>query len=171
MLTPNLSLTAITSCLFRDGFRLFCEHLLEHVLIEREVGDEVFEAPDLLLEHADLAQLGSTHRAVATTPRVERLLADAHLAADLDGRRAAIDLPKRVCDLLLGVLGPFHGVSSSRPPEAEHSTFERSSFSGRRQTPAGGNCANGSRPGARAASASCPPSWSCLRKSARSAPT
>jgi hypothetical protein len=49
MLTPNRWLTENTSFLFREGVRLVCEHRLEHLLVERQVGDEVFEASDLLL--------------------------------------------------------------------------------------------------------------------------
>jgi hypothetical protein len=46
-----------------------------------------------------------------------------HLAADLDGRCAIVDLTKRVGDFLLRVEGPFHGVSSLTQPEADTQHF------------------------------------------------
>jgi hypothetical protein len=63
-----------TSLRIRAGLRLLSYDLLKHLLVEREVGDELFELAVLLLELAHLAQLAHAHTGVLGLPSVEGLL-------------------------------------------------------------------------------------------------
>ena len=60
---------------------------MEDRLVEREIGHAAFELAILVPQLPQFAELGDAQRAEALLPPVERLLADAELAADLaDGR-------------------------------------------------------------------------------------
>jgi hypothetical protein len=70
---------------------------LKHVLVEREVGDQLFEAGVLSLQLLQATQLGYAHSLELPFPSVEGLLANAGLAADLDGRayRSRLDAGRK----------------------------------------------------------------------------
>jgi hypothetical protein len=66
------------------------------VLVEREIGDETLQAGILVLDLPDTPHLVDAEVRKALLPDVERRLADAGLAADVDNRRARVGLPDRV---------------------------------------------------------------------------
>ena len=88
---------------------LFSDNLLKHVLVEREIGDELLQFAVLGLELPKAAQLRGADPAVLLLPVVERGLTDAHLAADLFDLRACLGLVQRKGDLRFGELRCLHG--------------------------------------------------------------
>jgi hypothetical protein len=61
---------------------------VEDRLVQAQIGDEALELAILLPELTQLAELTEPQGAEALLPPIERLLADAELAADLADRRA-----------------------------------------------------------------------------------
>src|SRR6185503_2789208 len=86
------------------------EGLREHVLVERQVGDQALQPCILVLELAHAAHLVDAEVPIALLPHVEGRLADAELAAHVADRRACLRLAERVGDLLLRKLRPLHPV-------------------------------------------------------------
>ena len=91
------------------GLRLFSECLGQHVLVEGEIGDPLFQPAILILHLPQPAELTDTQVGVFLFPEVERRLADAELARDVTSGRAALGLPDGVGDLLLGEFRALHG--------------------------------------------------------------
>src|SRR5262249_29435481 len=85
---------------------LFFGDVLEHALVEQELGDEELEALDLGLELAGAAGVVDLGGVVALPPAVVGVLGDAVLAADVADRQAAsqvtVGLAQEVYDLLGG---------------------------------------------------------------------
>jgi hypothetical protein len=83
-------------------------HLLEHLLVQGQLGDETLEALVLGLQLLEALGVVGLHAAVLGAPTVERLLADGQLLAHLaDGQAGGqIDLRGTQLgdDLLRGVL-------------------------------------------------------------------
>jgi hypothetical protein len=92
----------------RQALPFFSECLVEDRLVEREIGHEAFELAILVPPLPQLAELGDAQRAEALLPPVERLLADAELAADLADGRAGLGLVQGQGDLLVGKLARLH---------------------------------------------------------------
>jgi hypothetical protein len=57
--------------------------VLEHLVIERQVGDQVLQTPILVFERAQLLRIAHIHPAVLRAPAIERGLADAVLANEI----------------------------------------------------------------------------------------
>jgi hypothetical protein len=72
-----------------------------HLLVEGEVGDNLFDPAIFVLELAHAPELGDPQAGIALLPGVEGRLTDAELAADLRGRRALLGLAQGLRDLLL----------------------------------------------------------------------
>jgi hypothetical protein len=90
------------------GLRLFfCEDVLEHGLVQAEVGHALPELAVLLLE---LPQLAHPHAVEPPLPAVDGGLADRELAADLLDRGAGLRLPQGESDLLVSGSGTLHGL-------------------------------------------------------------
>ena len=70
----------------------FCDHLLQHRLVEAEVGNEPFELRVFFAQLPQLANLGRSHRAEFLLPSVKRSLGDPELADDLRDRRTGFGL-------------------------------------------------------------------------------
>jgi hypothetical protein len=102
---------------------LSADDVLQHRLVEREVGDDLLQPPVLLLELPQPPDLGHAHVAEPLLPAIERLLTDAELAAELDHGRAGLRLPQREADLLLRVTLPGHRLPS--PASKEHARKTR----------------------------------------------
>ena len=111
----------------------FSEGLGQHVLVEREVGDQALQPGVFVLELPQAAELAHAQVRVLLLPRVERGLADAQLAADVTDRGAGLDLAEGIGDLLLG---EFRALLRSRPflsgppKPLPYSGFRLPSFSG-----------------------------------------
>ena len=88
---------------------------MEDRLVEREIGHEAFELAILVPQLPQFAELGDAQRAEALLPSVERLLADAELAADLADGRTGFRLAQGQGDLLVRKL-----AFSSGPPAPPH---------------------------------------------------
>jgi hypothetical protein len=65
---------------------LFCEHLLEDVLVLRKVGYEFLQFAVLFFELAQTSKFGESHPFVLALLPVERLLGYPHLPTDLGDR-------------------------------------------------------------------------------------
>jgi hypothetical protein len=74
------------------ALELFSEDLLQHVLIEGEISHKLLEFAILLFPLAQSPQLGDAHTSELAFPAVERLLADAELAAHLGYHCPGLDL-------------------------------------------------------------------------------
>lgn len=88
------------------------------MLVQGQVGNQLLELPVLIPQLAQLPDLRRAEAAVLLLPAVERLLGDLELAADLDDRRAGLDLPQGHGDLFLGELARLHGRSFQPQSEA-----------------------------------------------------
>jgi len=78
------------------------------VLIQREVGDELFEFEVFLFELAEAAEFCHTHAGELLLPSVEGLFGDTEAAADFEGRCARFNLAEGVGYLLFSELRFFH---------------------------------------------------------------
>jgi len=85
----------------RAAFRLFFEDLLEHVLVQTQIGHQALELAVLLHKLPKAGQLGDPHPGELTLPPVEGLLGDPRPAAYLQSGNAALSLPERRHDLLV----------------------------------------------------------------------
>jgi hypothetical protein len=109
------------------GLTTFLGDLLEHLLVQGQLGDEALEAGVLGLQLFEALGLVGLEAAVLVAPAVEGLLADAELLADLDGGQALGQVGFGLAGLgdhLLGGLTP-HGSSPlpSRGVRDSHSTW------------------------------------------------
>src|SRR5215467_16359628 len=98
-----------------DGARasgVFSQRLRQHVLIEREIGDQALQPRVFVLQLTEPAELAHPQVRVLLLPCVKRRLAHAELPADVPDRGAALDLAQRVGDLLLGEFRALHRVPS-----------------------------------------------------------
>jgi hypothetical protein len=83
------------------GLRLFSQGLREHVLVEREVGDEPFQPPILLLQLPEPTQFAHPQVSVLLLPGVKRGVTHPELPAEVVDRGAGFCLSDRVHDLFL----------------------------------------------------------------------
>src|SRR5262249_14920972 len=94
------------------GSSPFSQDVLQHLLVEAQVGDELAEALVLLLQLLEPAQLGDAHPAEPLLPAIEGGLADAQLADDVRHGRAGLLLPQGERDLFFGIPGLLHGLGA-----------------------------------------------------------
>jgi len=80
---------------------LFCEHLLQDHLIQRQIGHELLESAVLFLQLSQPPNLVDGHLAVPLPPHVVGCLADPELARDLQDRGPCVNLSQGRRDLLL----------------------------------------------------------------------
>src|SRR6218665_270864 len=111
-LQPNSRISSGTSSRRREGPRLFLNNVLQHRLVQAQVGHDLLELAILLFKLAQASKVRRPHAGVLLTPLVERGIADAHLAADLLDADAQLRLLQRVGHLLLGELALPHGMNS-----------------------------------------------------------
>jgi hypothetical protein len=90
-------------------------NVLQHDLVERQVGDEAFQFGILLTELLQLARFARRHPAVHLLPAVVRLLRDPDLATDIPDRHAAFCLLQDRGNLLDGKALLLHGISFGPP--------------------------------------------------------
>lgn len=109
-----LSISHWASSRSRADLKVFFEHLLQHVLVERQVGHQLFELRVFLLQLPQPAQLGRAQPAKLLLPVIKGRLADAHLPADFGDRGSGLGLLEGEDHLGLGILGSFHGTISLR---------------------------------------------------------
>lgn len=86
------------------ALELFSHHLLEHLLVETQVGDQPLQALVLLLELLQALRLGGHQPAILLAPSVIRLHADRRLPAHLLDPRPFLRLAQDERDLLLAEL-------------------------------------------------------------------
>ena len=91
-LSISVSVVLIVVYLANPGFRTFLRYVLEHDLVERQVGDEPFQLGVFVAQLLQLAGFTGQHPAVDLLPAVERLLGDPDLATDVADRHALRDL-------------------------------------------------------------------------------
>src|SRR5262249_22932525 len=106
----------------------FFGDVLEHPLVQEELGDEELEALDLGLELADAAAIVGPGGVVLLPPAVVGGLGDAQLAADVSHRQppgqVALGLPKQPPDLLRAPsLAHESLLDLSYPVKDSHSTW------------------------------------------------
>src|SRR5262249_43953603 len=78
---------------------LFLHDLLEHLLVQGQLGDETLEALGLDLQLLETLGVVGLHAAVLSAPAVERLLADGQLLADLADGQAGGQIDLRGAEL------------------------------------------------------------------------
>jgi hypothetical protein len=84
------------------------DHVLQHRLVQAEIGHQLLQLAVLLLELTKPLHLRRRQPAVLVPPVVERRLADPGLAAHLRYRRALLSLPQDEGDLALAELRLLH---------------------------------------------------------------
>jgi len=94
----------------RRASPLSAQHVLQHRLVQRQVGDQPLELGVLFLQLLQSPDLDDAHPGELLLPPVEGRLGDAELAADLLDCRAALGLSQREGDLLIRVALPLHGT-------------------------------------------------------------
>lgn len=85
---------------------LFCEHLLQDHLIERQIGDQLFELAILLLQLSQPPDLGDRHLAILLTPDIVRRFADLERPRDFGNRRPGLHLRSAAPILCLRKFAP-----------------------------------------------------------------
>src|SRR5262249_35779836 len=93
----------------------FLHHRLEHLVVEREIGDDRLQPPILILECAQLARVTDLHAAVLRPPPVERVLADPVLPAKVSDLLARLRGLQDRDDLLLRESALPHQVLPTTP--------------------------------------------------------
>ncbi len=88
--------------------------VLQHHLVERQVGDEALEFGIFVAQLLQLAGFAGRHPAVDLLPAIEGLLGDPDLAADVPDGHAALDLLQDGSDLLDGKALFLHGILLAR---------------------------------------------------------
>jgi hypothetical protein len=88
--------------------------VLEHHLIERQIGEEALQLGILVPQPLQFASLTGRHGAVDLLPAVVGLLRDPDLAIDVADRDAALGLLQDRGDLLDGKALFLHGISLAR---------------------------------------------------------
>jgi len=88
------------------------QRLAEHVLIERQVGDEAFEAAMFVLALPHAPQLTDAQMGELFLPDVARRLAHAELPTHVGDGRAGLRLAQRIRDLLFTEFRTLHGPAS-----------------------------------------------------------
>ncbi|ALX82748.1 hypothetical protein APT56_05930 [Achromobacter denitrificans] len=94
------------------AFRLFSHHLLQDLLVQRQISHDAPQACVLVLELFELTQFTHPEIGVFLLPRVESRLRHSELPTHVDHWRTAICQSQRIGDLLFGKSRPFHGFSS-----------------------------------------------------------
>ena len=87
------------------GLTPFLRHVLEHRLIQSEIGDHLPEPAILLLGLLDAPELGHPHAGVFPLPAVEGRLTAAERAAEPGHGGALLGLAQGLGDLPVGVAG------------------------------------------------------------------
>ena len=88
--------------------RLFCQHLLEHGLVQAEVSHELFQLHVLLLRLPELPQLRRAQTTGLLLPAKKRGLLHAHLTAHLGHQRTKFRLLQGECNLFIRLAGLPH---------------------------------------------------------------
>ena len=89
---------------------LFCKYVLQHRLVQAQVGHQSLELIVLFFELPQSAQLRWAQAAVPLASLVERRIADAQLAADLIDLRAQLHLLEGIGNLLLSDSALLHNM-------------------------------------------------------------
>jgi hypothetical protein len=101
---PATSARASNAVLWQGCCPSFFGDLLEHLLVEHQLGDEAFSALDLALQFADTAGVIGLGGVMLLPPAVVGILGDAELAADIgDGQalgQVAVGVAKQANDLV-----------------------------------------------------------------------
>src|SRR4051812_36211189 len=82
------------------GLPFFSKRISENRLVERQVRHGGLQPPVFVAQLLELAQLADIKSCVLLLPPIKRRLGHAHFATDVDDRRAAFGLPKRLENLL-----------------------------------------------------------------------
>jgi hypothetical protein len=94
---------------------LFCEHILEHSVIEGQIGDRCLEPAVLIFKLLEASRLVYIEATVLSFPAVISLLTNAMRATSVGDSLTCFDALQNVDDLLFGKSGLAHlEFSSSR---------------------------------------------------------
>src|SRR5262249_2412498 len=96
--------------------KLSADHVLQHLLVERQVSYDLLQFAILFLELTQSLHLRRHETTVLLAPIVVRGLADPGFAADLTDRCAFLALAQNEGDLRLAKLRSLHDPSSSNGP-------------------------------------------------------
>jgi hypothetical protein len=88
--------------------KLFCQNLLQHVLVETEIRHQLLELGVFLSELPQLSDIADTHPGISLLPVVKCSLVDSHLMAQSCHALSLFMLLERVDDLLRCVVAFFH---------------------------------------------------------------
>jgi hypothetical protein len=92
----------------------FCDHRLQHRLVQAQLGHDLLELAVLFFELAQPTQLRWPHACVLLAPHIEGRIAYAHLAAHLLDAGAQFRLLERKGNLILSELALLHDMLLAR---------------------------------------------------------
>ncbi len=96
-----------------QALEFFCEQVLQHQLVEAEIGHQLLQLSVLFLQLLQPPDLSDPHPGVLLLPPVEGLLADAHLPNHFRDWSTQLSLAQSIGDLLLGVPALLHSHTGS----------------------------------------------------------
>jgi hypothetical protein len=80
---------------------VFCDHRLQHLPVQTEIGDQPLQARVLILQRTQTLRFARVHAAELRLPRVNRCLTDAALSRHIIHRATGLHLLQRGDDLRL----------------------------------------------------------------------
>ena len=81
---------------------LFCQHILQHGLVEAQIGNQLLQPEILFLKLPHVLQLRGRNATVFLAPRIERGIGNTQLATDVRHRRPQFSLFQGKNDLFFG---------------------------------------------------------------------
>jgi hypothetical protein len=115
-----------------EASELFCDDLLQDVPVQTQIGHQALQLAVLITELPQLSQFVQPEPRILLLPKINALLTDAMLAANLDHGRPGFSFPKRPQNLLFSVPSLAHPdcllVSSDNHGGREPSASNRLSF-------------------------------------------
>jgi hypothetical protein len=91
-----LSTSAVASPLVstEQALDFFSEDILEHLFVQAEISDQLFQLPVFILLDLQSSNLSTAHAEIFLFPAAKRLFEDTHFPADLDDGSPFLSMPQ-----------------------------------------------------------------------------
>lgn len=131
-LTPKRSCSWLTQIRLWAAVRTFCDHLLQHRLVQAQVGHQLLELAILFFQLTQPLELRWPKTAVLLLPVIKSSFGNPHLPADLGHRCPELGLLQRIRNLLFGKTRLLHGMTPhpARGPSCRILYLSVAQFSG-----------------------------------------